>query len=229
MKNIFCSFLVLTLTFGSGRAQASMFGEETAVLIEILANAVKQLHELQAVVNAGEDTLGLLRDINKGINDSLYTLKSIYPDVDPGIYKEWDKVQSGLQKLETLYGVVAPSKEFEIQRDTDRNVAEAVALNNNIYDYTKEIDAIGEEIKNYSHVVSPGGAQKLTAQSMGVMLHVMSQSLRAQATGLKLQAQTVAVQNKKEKDMTKHFLDSSKTLKMALKNQDTSFELPRFK
>ncbi len=228
MKKLLPSLLIVAMTFGSGPAKASMFGEETAVLIEILANAVKQLHELQSVVNAGEDTLGLLRDINKGINDSLYTLKSVYPDIDPGIYKEWDKVQVGLQKLETIYGAVSPSKEFDIQRDTDRSVAEAIAFNNNIYDYTKEVDAIGEEIKNYSHVVSPGGAQKLTAQSVGVMLHVMSQSLRAQATGLKLQAQTVALQNKKEKDMTKHFLDSSKTLKAALKSQDTSFTLPRF-
>jgi hypothetical protein len=60
------------------------------------------------------------------------------------------------------------------------------------------------------------------------MLHVMSQSLRAQATGLKLQAQSMALQNKKEKDMTKHFLESSKTLKTALKNQNPTFELPRF-
>ncbi|MEQ1875307.1 MAG: hypothetical protein ABL958_01585 [Bdellovibrionia bacterium] len=219
--------LVCLISFPSP-ARSSMFGEETAVLIEILANAVKQLHELQAIVNAGQDTLGLLRDINRGINDSLYQLKTIYPDIDPGIYKEWDKVQTGLQKIESIYGIIAPSKEFEIQRDTDRSVAEAVALNNNIYDYSNQIDAIGEEIKNFSHVVSPGGAQKLTAQSMGIMLHVMSQSLRAQATGLKLQAQTVALQNKKEKDMTKHFLESSKTLKTALKNKDTSFELPRF-
>ena len=64
-------------------------------------------------------------------------------------------------------------------------------MNNSIYDYTAQLDKIGEEIKQYSHAVSPGGAQKLTAQSLGVVVHVMNEQLRATATGLKMQAQTI--------------------------------------
>ena len=120
------------------------------------------------------------------------------------------------------------SPDARIYRDTDQQVAEAVNLNNDIYKYTTSIDELGEAIKDYSHDVSPGGAQKLTAQTLGVMLQVMNQSLRTQATGLKLQAQTMAVQNKKEKDSTKQYLETANTLRVAMKKEKIQFTAPRF-
>ena len=84
------------------------------------------------------------------------------------------------------------------------------------------------EIKAYSHQVSPGGAQKLTAESMGVMLHVLNQQLRAQATGLKLQAQVAAQNNKKEKDSTSQYFKEINQLQMEIKDREFNFERPRF-
>lgn len=103
-----------------------------------------------------------------------------------------------------------------------------MSLNNSIYDYTKQIDQIGEQVKVYSHQVSPGGAQKLTAQTMGVLLHVMNTSLRAQATGLKLQAQNTAIQNKKDKEFTRNTLKITDDLQAAMKAQKTELQMPRF-
>jgi len=60
------------------------------------------------------------------------------------------------------------------------------------------------------------------------MLNVMNQNLRAQATGLKLQAQALAVQNQKDKEYVRHLVDSSQRLSSALKGQDTQFKMPRF-
>lgn len=40
----------------------------------------------------------------------------------------------------------------------------------------------------------------------------MNQQLRAQATGLKLQAQSLAIQNKKEKDSTAAYMSHTKTI-----------------
>ena len=101
-------------------------------------------------------------------------------------------------------------------------------MNNTIYDYTAQIDKIGEDIKNYSHSVSPGGAAKLTAESLGVMLHVMNQQLRAQGTLLKLQAQGLAQSNKREKDHTAEYLNSANTISEAMKASDPKFDRPRF-
>jgi hypothetical protein len=172
--------------------------------------------------------LDLIREINQGINDSLYLIRTIDPNIDPGIYKEWTTLSEAIKELEALYGVAVLSPEAPIQKDLDRGIAEAVTFNNSYYRYTKTLDEIGEEIKSASHFVSPGGAQKLTAQSLGLMIQVLNQNLRAQATSLKLHAQELAVQNRKEKADTKHFLEVSRSLKQALQSE-IRFEIPEYR
>lgn len=212
----------------SAPARASIFGEENAVLLKILQQSIQQYMELQRILRTGRDTLGLLQDINRGINDSLNLLRTIKPHIDPGLYKELEQTQIAIRKIQEIYGTVARSPDTRIQQDTDQQVAEAIALNNSIYQYTRQIDDIGEEVKRYSHSVSPGGAQKLTAQSMGVMLHVMNESLRAQATGLKLQAMEMSIQNKKDKEFTKKTLEITDDLKDSMQNGRSNFQIPRF-
>lgn len=221
-----------TLTFlvfvASTPVRADFWGGDLFYLAQILTNTIKQLVELKNIVDNGRDNLELIRDINRGINDSLRLAQTINPNIDPGIYQDWRNVEQALQKLQNIYGEVVNSPDAQVYRDTDHQVAEAVTMNNQIYSYTEEIDQIGEAIKDYSHDVSPGGAQKLTAQSMGIMLQLMNQSLRTQATGLKLQAQTMAVENKKEKDQTKMYLETANTLRVAMKNEPLQFKAPRF-
>ncbi|MBK8203075.1 MAG: hypothetical protein IPL83_08300 [Bdellovibrionales bacterium] len=56
----------------------------------------------------------------------------------------------------------------------------------------------------------------------------MNASLRAQASGLKLQAQRLAQENKKEKDATREYLAASHVLSDALRESAPKFERPRF-
>lgn len=227
MKKLISVFIAAALV-ASAPAKADMFGGDLIYLAQILANAIKQLTELKNMVDNGKDQLNLLTEINRGINDSLRLAQTIDPNIDPGIYKDWKNVGDALIKLQSIYGIVTNSPDSKVFSDTDQNVAEAVTLNNDIYKYTQNIDELGEAIKDFSHDVSPGGAQKLTAQTLGVMLQVMNQSLRTQATGLKLQAQTMAVQNKKEKDSTKQYLETANTLRVAMKKEKIQFVAPRF-
>lgn len=227
MKKVIAVIMAAVISI-SPSAKADLFGGDVVVLAQILANAIKQLIELKNLVDNGRDQLDLMRNINRGINDSLQLARTINPNIDPGLYKDWQNVGDALQKLQTIYGIVTDSPDARVYRDTDQQVAEAVNLNNDIYKYTSNIDDLGEAIKDYSHDVSPGGAQKLTAQTLGVMLQVMNQSLRTQATGLKLQAQTMAVQNKKEKDSTRQYLETANTLRAAMKKEKIQFVAPRF-
>lgn len=227
MKKIKIILIIFTMTC-SITSKASIFGEETVVLAQILANAVQQLVQLKNILDNGRDSLGLLRDINRGINDSLNLVRTISPNTDPGLYKDWQKVSDALSEIENIYGVSVQSKDFQVQKDADQSVAEAISLNNSIYSYTKTIDEIGEAIKNESHYVSPGGAAKLTAQSLGVMLNLQNEMLRTQATGLKLQAQALAVQNRKDKEKTRQMVESTDRLQSALAQSSPNFALPRF-
>lgn len=227
MKKLTSLILSFILTF-TAPAKADMFGGDVVVLMQILANALQQLVQLKNLLENGRDSLNLIRDINRGINDSLNLIRTVSPNTDPGLYKDWEKVSEALTKLETIYGIVIDSKDSRVQRDTDQTVAEAISLNNTVYKYTKQIDEIGELIKSQSHSVSPGGASKLTAQSLGVMLNLQNEMLRTQATGLKLQAQTLALQNRKDKERTRQMVNSASNLQQALSGVEPKFELPRF-
>lgn len=227
MKKIFVT-IVLVHLFSATPSRADLWGGDLIYLSQILANAIQQLAQLRQIFNSGQDTLNMMKDINRGINDSLALIRTISPNSDPGLYRDWEKVQDALKMLEDIYGVAIPSGDFQVQRDTDQSIGEAITFNNSVYKYTKVIDEIGETIKLQSHNVSPGGAAKLTAQSLGVLLHVQNESLRAQATGLKLQAEALAIQNRKDKNRTKQMTESFENLATAMDSQHSNFTLPRF-
>ncbi len=226
-KMTFIALLTVSLAF-TKPAYGDMFGGDVVVLTQILMNALKQLIEMQRIVQNGQDTLGLMRDINRGINDSLSVVDSLGPYIDPGLYHDLRKTAEIVGHLENGYGIITDSPVQQVQKDTDSVVAESLNMNNQLYDYSQELDKLAETIKVYSHNVSPGGAAKLTAQSLGVMVHVMSRQIQAQGQAMKIQAQALAIQNKKEKDDTRAYLDQSGTLKAAMKNKNVTFEFPRF-
>ena len=60
-------------------AKADVFGGDVAVLIQILANALQQLAQLRSIVQNGQDSVQLVRDINRGINDSLNLIHTMNP------------------------------------------------------------------------------------------------------------------------------------------------------
>lgn len=223
-------FLVTLLVFGTlcRPASADLFGGDVVVLTKILANALQQLAQLRSILNTGKQNLDLIQEINRGINDSLRMLQELHPNLDPGIYKEWKNVNEALRQIEAIYGEAGNSPESRVQRDMDQGIAEAVTFNNSYYDYSSQLDQIAEQIKAASHEVSPGGAQKLTAQALGLILQVLTQNLRAQATSLKLNAQSMAMENRRRKAETRHYLDAGKTLKEAMKTEKIKFEVPRF-
>lgn len=228
-QKIVTAFTVFGLIFSyPTKGRCDMWGADIPILLEILAQAVQQLIQLKAMLQNTGDTLDLLRDINRGINDSLNLAETLGLRIDPGIYKDLRTVDQAVKSLESIYGVVVDSKLANVQRNTDQTIAEAISFNNDLNDYTSRLDQIGEQIKQYSHSVSPGGAAKLTAESLGVMIHVLNQQMRAQGQGLKLQAQAMAVANKKEKDQTDQYLREGQSLKMKMVSLKPEFKVMRF-
>ena len=173
---VFVSFLML---FPSRPAKADLFGGDVAVLTQILAQAILQLAKLKEIMSTANDQRDLIKDINKGINDSLNIIRTVDPNIDPGIYKDWNGAMDALGKLQSIYGGITNSSEARVQKDLDQSTAEAIAFNNSYYKYTKNLDELGEQIKSASHETSPGGATKLTAQALGLVIQVLNQNLRA--------------------------------------------------
>lgn len=230
MKKRFIAVLTalgLVLSFAKP-ARADLFGGDVVVLAQILQQTILQLAELKSILQSGDDTLGLLRDVNRGINDSLHMAETLGIRIDPGIYRDLRQVDQAVRAVEDIFGKPVESPLAKVQRNTDQTVAEAISFNNELNEYAGRIDRIGEEIKSYSHSVSPGGAAKLTAESLGVVIHVLNQQMRATGQGLKLQAQAMAVQNKKEKDQTDQYLKEAARLRERMISMNPNFQVPRF-
>lgn len=228
MKKIIIAFIVTLGLALPQTSRADMFGGDAIILAQILSNAVQQLTQLMAIVNSTRDNLQFVREINRGINDSINMAQTMRANVSAGIYDDWKRPDVAKQKLAAIYGSAVDSKVAQIQRNVDAGIAEAVAQNNAAYEQAEKLDRIGEQIKAASHGVSPGGAQKLTAESLGVLLHTMNESLRTQATSVKLQAQSLASENHREKEATRSTLESAAALKNAMKAEKTEFTTPRF-
>src|ERR1019366_6690788 len=129
---------ILTLIFFSLLslpARADFWGGDLPLLAQILSNAIQELAQLKSILGTTQDNLDLLRQINQGINDCLALYNTIAPDTNPGLYKDWDKVQTALGKISSIYGQAVPSLDYPVQNDTDQEVAEAVTFNNSIYKY----------------------------------------------------------------------------------------------
>jgi hypothetical protein len=138
MKKRFLIIFLMIQTSFLGSARASIFGEEPAVLVQILANVIKQLTELKSIVDNGKDTLSFLQDINRGINDSLRMAETYGIRIDPGLYKDLREIDQATRAIQELYGAVTDSKLAMVQRNTDQTVAEAVSFNNELNEYAKK-------------------------------------------------------------------------------------------
>ena len=229
MKKILSmAFIIAVILVPAAVAHADFWGGDDIVLGQILAKNIQQLIALQSILQNAQTDLALLHEINRGINDSLQLAQTIAPYLPNGEFQNLSNIISIQKKFREIFGRVPNSPNAPAEESVDEAVDEAVMMNNNIDTYSSEIDKLGEKIQDYSHKVSPGGAAKLTAQSLGVMLHVMTEGLRAQGTLLKLQAESVASRNRREKDNSAEYLRSARSISNAMQASNPTFETPRF-
>jgi len=121
---------------------------------------------------------------------------------------------------------VPRTAEAPLQRTTDQSVAEAIHLHNEAFRYADRVDPEAERIKDYSKVVNPLGAERLTAQSIGVMINVLNQVLRTNAAILKVQSEQLALQNRKEKLSSEQFRMQYEGLGRGFAEAKASYDLP---
>ena len=180
-------------------ANADLFGGDVAVLVQILAQAIQQLAQLQQIFSNGKDTLGLLHDINSGIRSGLSVIQIINPKFNPGLYGSTMQADQVLRMIQDLYGQIPETADAKLQANQDQSVAESLAMHGNLYRYADQVDAESQRMLEHAQVVSPQGAGKLQAQSLAVLIGVTTQVLRTNSAMLKLMAENMALSNRKEK------------------------------
>lgn len=205
LKKIAVLLMLMTALTVPIPARADIFGGDVAVLVQILANALQQLAQLQQILGNGTDTLGLMRDINRGLRDGLNIIHMVDPKFSPGLYGDLNNSQRAMDAIQSLYGSVPKTGEARFQSAQDQSVAESVAMVGNTYQFADQADQESKRIFDHSQDVNPQGAAKLTAQSIAILINVTTQVLRTNSMMLKMMSENVAMQNKREKLQSAHF------------------------
>jgi hypothetical protein len=180
-------------------SRADLFGGDVAVLVQILANSIQQLAQLRQILGNGAQTLGLLQDINRGVRDGLTVIQMMDPKFNPGLYGDLATAERVLAVINDLYGRIPVTGDAKLQRAQDQSVAESIAMNGTLYQFADQADQESRRIIDHSQVVSPQGAAKLTAQSVAILIGVTTQLLRSNSMMLKMMAENMALQNRKDK------------------------------
>jgi len=186
-------------------SRADIWGGDEAVLIQILANALQQLAQLRQILNTGSDTLGLMRDINRGLRDGLAIIQIINPRFNPGLYGNLETADRVLAVITDLYGKIPNTGEARLQQAQDQSVAESIAMNGTLFRFADQADEESKRIISHAAVVNPQGAAKLTAQSLAVLIGVTTQVLRTNSMMLKMMAENMALSNRKDKIQSAQF------------------------
>ncbi len=197
-------------------AKADLWGGDVAVLIQILAQTIKQLYELRQIVNTGQDSLNLWRDISRGIRDGLRVIQIINPRFNPGLYGSLETSEQVQRAIEDLYGAIPKTSEYRLQEAQDRSVSESIAMNGTLFQYADSVDEESRRIIAHSQSVNPQGAAKLTAQSLAVLIGVTTQLLRTNSMMLKMMGQNMALSNRKEKLQAQQFKTQYEGITQAL-------------
>jgi len=214
-KKIMTLFLCFTLMVPKP-AKADLFGGDVAVLAQILVQTIQQLEQLRQIFKTGNDSYGMMKDINRGIRDGLAIIRIINPKFNPGLYGSLETAESVQRAIEDLYGVIPQTSEYRLQEAQDRSVSESIAMNSTLFQYADQVDSEAKRIITHAQVVNPQGAAKLTAESLAVLIGVTTQVLRTNSMMLKMMGQNMALSNRKEKLQASQFKTQYEGISSAL-------------
>lgn len=225
-KFILCSLISFSIILKPNSAKADLFGGDVVVLLQILAQSIEQVIRLQTLIQNGKDTLNLLRDVNSGVRSGLDLIRIINPRFNAGAYGDLNNPENVLRAIHDLYGKTPMTADKELIDMQDQSVAEVIAMNKSLYDYSEQVDFERERILVHSQVVSPQGAAKLQNQSLAVIIGVLTQLLRVQSQMLKVMGQNMALDNRKEKLSSEQFIENYKNLSDGFNSLPKDVTLP---
>ena len=223
------SILIALILGVSAHAHCDFFGGDLPLLANIVANTAQQLSQLQSILGANEQTLKLLQDANRGIHDALEIVKSQNSTLDPGVLSDLGSAQQILGQIEKLYGSVPMTAQAPTQQVADTTVAQSIHLHNEAFRYAEKLDPVVERLKSSAANASPGSAQKITANAVGVLIHATNQVLRTNAALLKVQSEQLAIQNRREKQASEQARALYIDVPRAMMQSKPNYNLPRLK
>ena len=170
-------FLVTSLT---PKSAFCTFGEDIPFLIQIIAQAIHQVQELNTIIGNGRETLGVLQEMNRGVKDVLRLADSAHVPLPHQVLSEALEINRATEKAGELYGGLRAQSPL-YARTQYRSGVEGLSLSQDAFEYSSKLDRQGNQIKNAAVVSNQATATRLTAETLGVLLHAVNHQSRLEA------------------------------------------------
>jgi hypothetical protein len=230
VKKFVCGVVVVFLLIGPNRANSFTDGSgwvQVSYLIKLVEESIRRYYQLQQMIQQGRDAQNYMREINRGLDDSIRLLESL-PIRDENILGQLRTFQRSIAEIEKVYGAVPKSNEAPVQKVNDLAVAESLKMVASANDYAEKQETNAIALESRSWDMSPKGAARMQAQASSQILLTLNQILRMNAQLLKMQSAQAANHNREEKQDVLRFQRFAKEVRTTSKAFSGGIDLPKF-
>lgn len=215
--------LVGTLTFGTQNipARADIWGGDVAVLLQILVQSIDQVYRLRMILGKAQETVNLLEDMNRGVKEVLRLAETAHVPIPPSVYAQAKSIDQATNEARQLYGIIGDRSPM-YTRSRYRSGVEGLSLSQDAFDYSTFLDAQGESVKRSAVVANQASATRLTAETLGVILHSISHTNRLQAKALEMSSSDRIETTAKDNARFESFVNTHQHIEDSLKDTSMS-------
>lgn len=194
-------------------ARADLWGGDIPLLIQIVANTLQTLMQLQQQTQ-------LLEDQMDGIKDQINRIRTIERLVNPSNWNEWKDPTVALRRLREIYYTIPDEYRTPKADAFEDEMTKAMELAAKMTEEAKSTFQSGKELERRGADASPGVAAKLTASGVGTLVSLQAQSQVAQSQMVSLLTQMLAEGAEKESRKLVSTGNSFKNIGEALQGED---------
>lgn len=206
--------------FSPNLAKADMFGADVAVLAQILIQTIQQVETMTQILGSSRDTASILQEMNQGVKNVLVLADSAHVPLPAQAYQNANAINAATNLAQTLYGGVNSTTPQYAQTNYQSGV-EGLYLSQDAFNYSQLLDQQGTQVEASAIQANQTAAIKLSAETLGVLVHATSQNNRLEAKQLEISSTTRIESTSKENAEFQSFIETQDAIRSDM--QQNSF------
>ncbi len=206
------AFPLILVPVWSRPAKADIWGADVGVLLQILVQSIQTVAQLQSVLRTARETTAILDEMNRGVKEVLRLANTAHIPLPPQVYETADRIDEAVRLAHAQYGF-PPDRAPLKDRNEFRNGIEGLFISQDAFDYSTFLDRAGEQVKSSAVLANQASATRLTAETLGVVVHAISHSNRIQAKTLQIESTKRLEESARSAAQFESFMDTGDSLR----------------
>ncbi|MCM0606268.1 MAG: hypothetical protein KA715_09270 [Xanthomonadaceae bacterium] len=227
MKKKIAAWISICCIFMSGflikpqEVRADFFGMDIPILINILTQTISQVQAISQMLGKAKETVSILEEMNRGVKEVLNLAETAHISLPPQVYEGAKQIDRAVWEARRVYGEVS-ERSPKVTQNNYRTGVEGLFLSQDAFDYSNFLDEKGNKVKTAALVASQVSATRLTAETMGVLLHAVSHGNRLEAKQLEISSTKKIQDSTKENAEFESFVETHSLIDRDMKRNGMS-------